>query len=949
MRLSRRKIQQMIDTDAANRSVRVNNNSSGGDESGGGSGGGSGVTWWQYSPEDDTITFIKRIASAVFNRLRITTRLIFGDSDEAETYITGIADEQTSENSVHDIVTPAYGKEKYLSRENDDTAQGFIRFIQGMQVGRDFVSGILGEGGVFRKDADGKTYIETDKLYVRMKAYFDSVEIREYIHTSGNRIASPAQGFTCSRVEWLDTGGNILEQVASNLSSVEKFRCYWRVDDGERKTENQFVVGDLAFCQNATVNNGSLRQKRFWRLVVGRNNGTTTTDDGEAWIDLSNAHDANGDPVMTTITWNGQGGTQQSMSVLSFESGSDTPSAEDDICMLGNVRDTTRQGAIIEYVSGENAPSYQIYQDIGSDPEDPYTLVGKNYIGLGYNSSTARAYLTVYGDTYIGARDEAEGGYVRYDEQSRLMEVKGRLNVGSTLSDGRDVNALGTSHGNILLNTSFTGDYDSEDVDTDTDVTPDTVIYSDPLRHWESEGVTVIESSESQSGYAAIIAADGSLSQTVELEEGKWYVLSFRGKGGTLSYSVGGVNGTLALKTEVDSYDVPFVCGASNDGLTISASSAVTLMEMQLCEGNLPTAWRQNYQDGEKTMAAVNEYKYISNAIKNASTDIIGGLILSQIIKVGNYRNKQMIEETGGMSGAWMDDNSPFLWGGGDMSQAIYTIMKYASDPSYVATQQEVDAMAKFVVTHGGRAILNDIILRGYIYAKGGRIGGFSIGDLDLTNINYDAGIAIQDAAVNPTQVSRIGKDAVDEMTGKSCSLQAESTQPGTFNTALYLKAEGATYNYAFHGSGNGVLNGLMFGYKTKSITVSTSSQSLGSMILQDGSTILVTGSHGGNHTTNPPLLSAVRNCLGISGTAIPFSIEVEVINLTSGNLNIFFRNYTGYTSDEYPYLMSNNGNVESGGNAIITITPGGYLKLRLVYVNDSKAYRAHRLVYNHE
>jgi hypothetical protein len=348
-------------------------------------------------------------------------------------------------------------------------------------------------------------------------------------------------------------------------------------------------------------------------------------------------------------------------------------------------------------------------------------------------------------------------------------------------------------------------------------------------------------------------------------------------------------------------------------------------------------------------MAAVNEYKYISNAIRNASTDIIGGLILSQIIKVGNYRNKQMIEETGGMSGAWTDDNSPFLWGGGDMSQAIYTIMKYASDPSYVATQQEVDAMAKFVVTHGGRAILNDIILRGYIYAKGGRIGGFSIGDLDLTNINYDAGIAIQDAAVNPTQVSRIGKDAVDEMTGKSCSLQAESTQPGTFNTALYLKAEGATYNYAFHGSGNGVLNGLMFGYKTKSITVSTSSQSLGSMILQDGSTILVTGSHGGNHTTNPPLLSAVRHCLGISGTAIPFSIEVEVINLTSGNLLIFFRNYTGYTSDEYPYLMSNNGNVESGGNAIITITPGGYLKLRLVYVNDSKAYRAHRLVYNHE
>ena len=32
--------------------------------------------------------------------------------------------------------------------------------------------------------------------------------------------------------------------------------------------------------------------------------------------------------------------------------------------------------------------------------------------------------------------------------------------------------------------------------------------------------------------------------------------------------------------------------------------------------------------------------------------------------------------------------------------------------------------MAKFVVTHGGRAILNDIILRGYIYALGGVFNG---------------------------------------------------------------------------------------------------------------------------------------------------------------------------------------------------------------------------------
>ena len=51
------------------------------------------------------------------------------------------------------------------------------------------------------------------KMYVRMKAYFDSVEIREYQHTSGNRIASQAKGFTASRVEWLDASGNVTDNI----------------------------------------------------------------------------------------------------------------------------------------------------------------------------------------------------------------------------------------------------------------------------------------------------------------------------------------------------------------------------------------------------------------------------------------------------------------------------------------------------------------------------------------------------------------------------------------------------------------------------------------------------------------------------------------------------------------------------------------------------------------
>lgn len=306
---------------------------------------------------------------------------------------------------------------KKLSKVQDDTAQGFIRFVKGLQVGNLFTSGILGEGGVFRKDADGKTYIEADKMYVRMKAYFDSVEIREYQHTSGNRIASQAKGFTASRVEWLDASGN----VTDNINNVVKFRCYWRAKDDEHETQNQFVVGDQAFMEYSDIVDGNLVQKRFWRVVVGRN--VSLTEDGEAWIDLSNkAND--------TITYIDHQGTSRTKSVTGFEPNSSIPQPEDDICQLGNVWDTERQGAIIEYVSGGDAPSYQIFQGI-----DSFSLNGKNMVGLGYSSLTGKAYMNVYGDAYIG--DPQGSTYVKYEQRNSAthapkLTIKADVDIQST-------------------------------------------------------------------------------------------------------------------------------------------------------------------------------------------------------------------------------------------------------------------------------------------------------------------------------------------------------------------------------------------------------------------------------------------------------------------------------------------------------------------------------------
>ena len=114
-------------------------------------------------------------------------------------------------------------------------------------------------------------------------------------------------------------------------------------------------------------------------------------------------------------------------------------------------------------------------------------------------------------------------------------------------------------------------------------------------------------------------------------------------------------------------------------------------------------------------------------------------------------------------------------------------------------------------------------LLMGKIYAMSGSIGGFAIDDLNLVNTNYDAGITIGGAYGNKQVV--LGSTAIDPKTNRLVPILArmiDSTGSPSHNTALYLEAANAINNYAFHGRGNGVLEGYMQGYKVFELAVTT-------------------------------------------------------------------------------------------------------------------------------
>ena len=688
--------------------------------------------WWQYNSIDDTISFLKTIANATFSFLKITQGLLFGDKDK----ITGIAKDNTSDTSDELIVTPSFlgqfGVRHFLSKTDDDTAHGLITFEKGIRFGVQKVADALNEvwditeagiahlsqlfvkgnvqigekdkpvevnfgnysagstGAQVAVKDDGTSLAEFDYITIRRAADFRSITIHELRYIGGELAITPA-AMQVSKVERLGTDGNV---VADDVEP-DKFKCYFDTSDskGEKKVYNEFVVGDQARCQQFGIDAGThefVKTKYYWRLVV---------EVGENYIVLSNTDK---DKLTTS-----------------------EPSVNDNIVQLGYRYEgqDNRQAAIILSATANDAPSQKFYQGIND-----YSLehVVKDE---GYDVATGLFHCNIYGDSYTG--DKEGKSFFQYDSKKKEATFKGKMifNSDSLLPDNSpvtdivkkdDLKDLNIKSGNLLRNTSFCGDYESIDISEETEISEDKETFSEKLKYWTMENASVIDTKDSTSGKAVRIG--GTLSQQLAqpLLVDKAYVLSFKGKGTSVKVSIGGETHDVDMTSSFERYELHITCSDAADDVFSMISTNCTVCEIMLSYGTIAPAWSPSYSDNDKAMAEFQNMKFLTDAITQGSTTIDGGLVMSQQFKVGNFRDKKMIKETGGMSGYYNDDDSPFLWGGGTLEQAIYTIQKYKDNPNYEPTAEELNNLAKFVVTHGGRAILTDIILRGIIYAEGG-------------------------------------------------------------------------------------------------------------------------------------------------------------------------------------------------------------------------------------
>ena len=554
-----------------------------------------------------------------------------------------------------------------------NTFADLVTFLKGFLVGKN------GSGWTVLED--GTTQAVVDRLYVKIKAVFDELEVKKKTHVGGEQIISPA-GLKCVRVEELD----------------ESYRCFFLSEVDGVTINNEFTVGTLALAQEFNIKEGTshnVSNRYYWREVTGV---------GSDYIDLSKTN---------------------------ADKDSDIPAAGDDIIGLGHLTDITRQAAIILSSVNETSPSIIFYQGINS-----FSLAGKEVIGLGFDKSTGHAYINVYGDAYIGAKDEST--YIRYSQKGGV-DIKGMFHIeqGSTgwrnmeglpdeiqaaadlaqkAQDAIDNAAVGSV--NLLRNSGFTGDYESETLSSDTQLSADTELYSKQLKYWTGVA-TVSADSAAGSGYSAAI---GSLSQSVSLIKGESYVISYKAKGTSVSVSCGSFSVSQPLTSSYQRYTHKITFNGS--GIFLISGTA-TVCDLQLERGTIATDWKPSILDNDKATAGFQAINYIASAIKDGSVDILGGLILANMIQLGNYKDGKMQKVTAGVSGIYNDDDDVAFWAGGTLQQAILTVMRFRNDPNYQPTDEEWANMANFVATHGGNAFF-----RGYIYA----LGGFFRGKVEIAN-----------------------------------------------------------------------------------------------------------------------------------------------------------------------------------------------------------------------
>lgn len=316
--------------------------------------------------------------------------------------------------AIQAAIAPLTGE--YLSRINDDTAQGIITFLQGVvAAGTSQFVNLIASGKITAANIDVNDTLSTEILRVITQAYLQDAILKGQLNSETFSSGMLGNGFRLKFVDggWvmeLDKivvrkameifeiivqrvryqGGQVIHSPAgARLTAVTDGGSYWKC---EHDGAVDFIADAQVLCQNFNIGSrqqnpdgsqtlSGLSVKRYWRRV---------TSYGTGWFNLSKTD---------------------------CEAGSGTPEVSDEVVVLGHRSNPDWQNAILIASTGGNTPYIAHYAGINT-----FSLVGKEVVREG---------------NLQGIVDEDFGQLAGYGLYSNNVYLKGvfRLLTGKTVEE----------------------------------------------------------------------------------------------------------------------------------------------------------------------------------------------------------------------------------------------------------------------------------------------------------------------------------------------------------------------------------------------------------------------------------------------------------------------------------------------------------------------------------
>lgn len=202
--------------------------------------------WYQYSTVTGMVTFTKDIilkAGVKFLNILAdiveTAKLKLGGTE-----VDGIADANTPIDSTTKLVTPSWISGEYLSKKNDDEAEGKIKFHKDIEV----LQGVTAGGTSMMYDLRIKNGIQSDEIFDGVSGWsinklgdasMKSLRLSEFLEVPELRY-NRASVYT--GIQWQTFGAGIIEEVYPDADGAKTGYCKLKLEKGEI---GAIAVGDI--------------------------------------------------------------------------------------------------------------------------------------------------------------------------------------------------------------------------------------------------------------------------------------------------------------------------------------------------------------------------------------------------------------------------------------------------------------------------------------------------------------------------------------------------------------------------------------------------------------------------------------------------------------------------------------------------------------------------------